>query len=164
VRTKVQYRLLSDSEVAEASELALRVFKEFVAPEQSFEGQERFFRYANPNALRARHRAGRSLTFAAERNGRLIGMLHLQNGTHVAMLFVEGASQRQGIGRGLIGFATSHALNRQPPVQVLTADSTPAALDAYQKLGFLPVAGKQFVNGICFIPMELQIGIKVQPA
>jgi len=160
MRTVVQYRLLGDPEIDEASELAIRVFKEFVALEQSFEGQEGFYRYATPNALRGRHRSGQCLTFVARRNRRLAGMLHLQNGTHVAMLFVEGASQRQGIGRGLLGVATDYALTRQPPIQVLTVASTPAALEAYQRLGFEAVAAEQVVNGIRFISMELKIGIK----
>ena len=155
--TEVQYRLLRDSEVEAASELARRVFDEFVANQYSVEGQEEFRRYATLDALRERHRAG-SLTFAAERDGRLIGMLHLGNGNHIHMLFVERSSQRQGVGRRLIDAAKEYALARQPPARVLTVGATPNAIDAYRRMGFVPVGNEQVLKGIRYIPMELEIG------
>lgn len=155
--TAVQYRLLRDSEVESASELAQRVFDECVATQYSIEGQEEFRRYASPNALRASHSAG-GLTLAAERDGRLIGMLHLIDGQHITMLFVELSSQRQGVGRSLIGAAKAYALTRQPPARALTVGSTPNAVEAYRRMGFVPVSNEQVIKGIRFVLMELEIG------
>ena len=154
----VQYRELSDSEVEDAAELSRRVFDEFVAAEHSAEGREEFARYASIAALRERHGAG-CVTFAAEREGRLVGMLHLRNGNHIAMLFVEGLSQRQGIGFGLVCAAEQYVLARQPPAQALTVASTPNALDAYRRMGFVPLGGEQVTKGLRFVLMERRIGV-----
>ncbi len=160
--TAVQYRRLSDFEVEDASALALRVFDEFVATQFSDEGQQEFHRYASPNAIRERNRAG-CLTFAAQRDGRLVGMLHLRDGEHIAMLFVERDSQRQGIGRSLIGAATEYVRARQPPVRVLTVASTPNAIEAYRKLGFVSVGSEQVLKGIRFVSMMREIGASRPP-
>jgi GNAT superfamily N-acetyltransferase len=155
--TEVQYRLLRDSEVEAASELAQRVFDEFVASQHSVDGQEEFRRHASPTAMRERHRAG-WVTFAAVRDGRLIGMLHLGDGKHIHLLFVERSSQRRGVGRSLIGAAKEYALTRQPPARVLTVGATPNAVEDYRRMGFVPVGNEQVLTGIRFIPMELEIG------
>lgn len=160
--TVVQYRRLRDFEVEDASALAVRVFDEFVAAQLSDEGQHEFHRYASPSAIRERHRAG-CLTLAAARDGRLIGMLHLRDGEHIAMLFVEGERQRQGIGRSLIGAATEYVGARQPPVRVLTVASTPNAIEAYRKLGFVPVGREQVLKGIRFISMMREIRVARPP-
>ena len=154
--TVVQYRRLRDFEVEDASALALRVFDEFVATQFSDEGQQEFHRYASPSAIRERTRAG-CLTFAAQRDGRLIGMLHLRDGEHIGMLFVEGDSQRQGIGRSLIGAATEYVGARQPPVRVLTVASTPNAIEAYRKLGFVSFGSEQVLKGIRFVSMMREV-------
>jgi ribosomal protein S18 acetylase RimI-like enzyme len=160
--TVVQYRRLRDVEVEDAAALARRVFDEFVATQFSVEGQEEFHRYASPTALRERNRAG-FLTFAAERDNRLVGMLQLRDGAHIAMLFVEGDSQRQGIGRSLIGAAADYVRNRQPPVRVLTVASTPNAIEAYRRMGFVPVGSEQVFNGIRFVSMKREIGASRPP-
>jgi predicted N-acetyltransferase YhbS len=64
---------------------------------------------------------------------------------------VEGDSQRQGIGRSLIGAATDYVRTRQPPVRVLTVASTPNAIDAYRRMGFVPVGSEQVLKGIRFV-------------
>jgi ribosomal protein S18 acetylase RimI-like enzyme len=160
--TVVQYRRLRDSEVEDASALARRVFDEFVATQYSVEGQEEFRRYSSPRAMRKRHGDG-YLAFAAERDGRLIGMLQLRDGEHITMLFVEGDSQRQGIGRSLIGAATDYVRTRQPPVRVLTVASTPNAIDAYRRMGFVPVGSEQVLKGIRFVSMQREIGASRPP-
>jgi ribosomal protein S18 acetylase RimI-like enzyme len=84
-------------------------------------------------------------------------MLQLRDGEHIAMLFVEGDSQRQGIGRSLIGAATEYVRTRQPPVRVLTVASTPNAIEAYRNLGFVSVGSEQVLKGIRFVAMMREI-------
>jgi GNAT superfamily N-acetyltransferase len=148
----VQYRLIHDSEVEAASELACRVFDEFAAAEESVAGCQEFHRYASPPALRGRHKTD-CVTFVASRQGRIIGMLHLRDGKHIAMLFVEGVEQRQSIGSGLVLAAEEYALARQPPVTAITVASTPNAVDAYRKMGFVPVGKERVLKGLRFVPM-----------
>jgi GNAT superfamily N-acetyltransferase len=160
VEATVQYRPLRDAEVEKAVELAQRVFTEFVAGQHSLEGCEEFRSYASAAALRERHSAG-CVTFAAERQGRIIGMLHLRNANHIAMLFVEGRDQRQRIGSGLVRVAEQYAVARQPTPEMLTVASTPNAIDAYRRMGFVPVAEEQVLKGLRFTPMERKM--RTQP-
>jgi predicted N-acetyltransferase YhbS len=136
-----QYRLLLDEETEEVSALARRVFDEFSAPDHPMEGHAEFHRYASSAALRERHRSG-YLTFVAVRDGQIVGMLHLREPDHLAMLFVERSNQRRGIGRNLIRAVAS----------------SPTAVGAYQCLGFQAVGGEEVSKGIHFVPMELRIG------
>jgi GNAT superfamily N-acetyltransferase len=79
------------------------------------------------------------------------------------MLFVEAKSQRQGIGRSLIGAAMEYVRARQPPVRALTVASTPNAVDAYRRMGFVPVGGERVVKGIRFVSMKREIGASLPP-
>jgi GNAT superfamily N-acetyltransferase len=86
-------------------------------------------------------------------------MLHLRDVNHIAMLFVEGRNQRQGIGSGLVFGAEQYALARQPNLKVLTVASTPNAIEAYRAIGFVPVGSEQVLKGLRFVPMERKIGV-----
>ena len=151
----VLYRRLHDSEIEAVSELARRVFDEFIGPSLSAEGREEFHRNSSPQAFR--DRAFRDVTFVAERDGQIVGMLQLSQGEHISMLFVDGKNQRQGIGRNLVGAAVKYALARQPPACVLTVGSSPNAVPAYERMGFVAVGGEQVEQGIRFVQMQLEI-------
>jgi predicted N-acetyltransferase YhbS len=120
------------------------------------EGREEFHKHATPQAIRQRHASG-DVTFVAERDGQIVGMLHLAHAEHISMLFVEGSSQRQGIGRNLVGTAIKYALAQQPPARKLTVGSSPNAVSAYERMGFVVVASEQVEHGIRFVSMELEI-------
>jgi hypothetical protein len=49
------------------------------------------------------------VTIVAEPEGRIVGMLHLKDNQHIAMLFVECGNQRKGVGRGPFRLAKEHA-------------------------------------------------------
>jgi len=149
-------RLVQDSEIDLVSQLVWRVFDEFVEGHHSIEGRDDFRRYASPAGLRERHANG-CLTFVATRADRLLGMLHLKDGGHVAMLFVAGDSQRQGVGRLLVNEAAKYARSRQPPVPVMTLASTANAVGAYQRLGFSIIGEAKVIKGILFTPMGLKL-------
>jgi GNAT superfamily N-acetyltransferase len=152
----VHYRRLQDLEIDAVSELARRVFDEFIGPFLSLEGREEFHKHATPQAIRQRHGSG-DVTFVAERSGQIIGMLHLAHGEHIAMFFVDGSNQRQGIGRNLVGEAIKYALAQQPPARKLTVGSSPNAIKAYERMGFVAVGGELVEHGIRFVSMELEL-------
>ena len=158
----VHYRRLQDSEIDAVSQLARRVFDEFIGPSLSADGREEFHNYSSPQALRQRHGSG-EVTFVAELGGQIVGMLHLTHGEHIAMLFVDGSNQRQGIGRSLVGEAIRHGLAQQPPACKLTVGSSPNAVLAYERMGFLAVASEQVEHGIHFVSMELDIRSATSP-
>ena len=153
--TTIQCRLATETELGEAAVLAQEVFDEFVAPFYSQEGREEFHRYAETTALRDRNRLDH-VTLIAQSGEQIIGMLHLRQWRHVAMLFVDRPHQRDGIGRKLLGVAIELGLGRDGSARRLTVNSSPNAVEAYRRLGFSPVGPEQIVHGIRFVPMALE--------
>jgi hypothetical protein len=86
--SSIIYRQIEPCETAAVATLAREVFNQFVAPHYQPDGILEFHRYASANALSQRQDSGH-VTFVAEHSGELIGMLHLGNLCHVAMLFVR---------------------------------------------------------------------------
>jgi GNAT superfamily N-acetyltransferase len=145
-----------EPELEAVSQLACEVFCEFIAPLYSPGGTQEFLHFAKAEAWRERHQSGH-LTWVAEIDGQLAGTIHLRNGTHVAMLFVRAQHQRSGVGRSLVQLAVAQARALQPPPKLMTVNSSPNAVPAYERMGFLPVGPEQTINGIRFVPMTLAL-------
>ncbi len=144
--SSIIYRQIEPSEIAAAATLAREVFDQFVAPYYQPKGVREFHRYASVDALSQRHQSGHA-TCVAERGGELVGMLHLREPCHVAMLFIRSSLQRSGVGRGLLAFAGDTNCE-------FTVNSSPNAVAAYKRLGFRVTGSEQCVHGIRFIPMQ----------
>jgi GNAT superfamily N-acetyltransferase len=148
--SSIIYRQIYLSETAAVSSLAREVFDKFVAPHYQTEGVAEFHRYSSTEALSRRHESGH-VTLVAEHSGELVGMLHLRESCHVAMLFVWSSRQRNGIGRGLL--AAAGALAGDTDCE-FTVSSSPNAVSAYERLGFRITGSEQCVHGIRFVPMQ----------
>ena len=148
--SSIIYRQIHPSETAAVSSLAREVFDQFVAPHYQTEGVAEFHRYASVEALSQRHESGH-ITLVAEHSGKLVGMLHLREPCHVAMLFVQSSLQRSGIGRGLLAAASTLAGDTDGELSV---SSSPNAVSAYERLGFRVTGSEQCVHGIRFVPMQ----------
>lgn len=139
---------LGGEEVA-LSALAWRVFDRDVAPLYTAAGCEAFRQFASTDAMVGR--AADNARWVALARGEIVGMLEVRDGTHVAMLFVDGDWQRRGISRRLL-VAAFGPVDGWP---MLTVNSAPDAVGAYERLGFVATAGQQEAdNGIRFIPMR----------
>ena len=148
--SSILYRQPEPFETAAVSSLAREVFDQFVAPHYQTEGVAEFHRYASAEALSQRHESGH-ITLVAEHSGELVGMLHLREPCHVAMLFVQSSLQRSGIARGLL--AAAGALAGDTDCE-FTVSSSPNAVSAYERLGFRVTGSEQCVHGIRFVPMQ----------
>ncbi|MFZ1218671.1 MAG: GNAT family N-acetyltransferase [Chthoniobacterales bacterium] len=140
------YRRIDPSETAAAATLAREVFDQFVAPHYQADGVAEFHRYASADALSQRHASGHC-TYVAERAGELVGMLHLREPRHVAMLFVRSSFQRSGIARALLASAGDASCE-------FTVNSSRNAVGAYERLGFRVTGPEQCVHGIRFTPLQ----------
>lgn len=151
----VWYRLMQSGDETAVSELAVRVFNEFVAPDFSDAGVREFHRYAAPNELAERARADHFVLLAAEPTG-LVGMIEIRGFTHVAMLFV--AQQGRGIGRELLRRSLLICRQHRPDVSRITVHSGPSAVAFYRVLGFRLEGPEREQTGIRFVPMVLELG------
>ena len=111
----------------QALNLALNVFMEFEAPDYPDEGIEEFKRsLQNPSYI------DNLCYYVAIEQEEIVGMLSTRNnGSHIALLFVNGQWQRKGIGRELIEFAMKDCNG-----STMTVFSAPFAHGFYKKAGF----------------------------
>lgn len=130
----------------QALDLALHVFMEFEAPDYSEEGIEEFKRsLQNPAYI------DNLCYYIAIEQEEVVGMLATRNnGSHIALLFVDAQWQRKGVGRNLIEFALEDCNG-----STMTVNSAPFAHGFYKKAGFEDTDVEQLTNGIRFFPMRM---------
>lgn len=141
----MEIRKIDNNDIKGAKEFITTVFMEFDAPDYSDEGVKEFFDTVvnNNNYMNSLEIYGAFL------NNLLIGLIATRNeGNHIALLFVDDAHQRQGIGRKLFQTALVHASSTK-----LTVNSSPYAKEIYHHLGFEDIDVEQTVKGIRYIPM-----------
>lgn len=87
--------------------------------------------------------------YGAFDEGKLIGIIATRNAnSHIALFFVHGDYQRQGIGRLLFNECLKGNINKQ-----ITVNSSEYAGKIYEKLGFEQIDILKEENGIRYIPM-----------
>jgi GNAT superfamily N-acetyltransferase len=136
--------------------LVARVFDRHVAPLFSEEGVQEFLRYVSPDALRQRSNSNH-FVLVARAGQDIVGAIEVRNHNHVSMLFVDTASQRQGIARELLRRALVICRGHRPHGREIDVNSSPNAVPAYERLGFRPKGPEQIEQGIRFVPMVLDL-------
>ncbi|WP_462328013.1 GNAT family N-acetyltransferase [Desulfobaculum sp.] len=150
----ITFSELAPGHVAALSAHIDAVFDACVAPEFTPAGAQEFKRYSTPQSLGERL-GSISRIFVAHRGDELVGSLEVRGGSHIAMFFVAGNWQRQGIGRKLLRWAVSQLRAQAPDLGALTVNASPNAMGAYEAYGFTPDSPEQEKNGIRFTPMTL---------
>jgi len=137
-----------------ASAVAVRAFEASVAAHYSELGAEQFLRYAAPEELRARSDRNHRVILA-ESDGVIEGMVEVRSAKHIAMLFVEPARQRNGVGRALVELAVELCRERRSRLGAVTVNSSPNAVGAYLSFGFVVAGSERQRDGIIYTPMKL---------
>lgn len=149
-------RPMEPAQLEEALQLTWRVFSQYEAPEYSQEGMEEFQRYLSLPDMRERMETKGFRIWVCLLEKNVVGMLGASpapEGCHINLLFVEGAHHRRGIARALFEAMLGH-YHEQEVAGKITVNSSPYAVDAYERLGFQATKEEQTVNGIRFVPME----------
>lgn len=140
----VEIRKIKQEEMKDALDLVWEVFLEFEAPDYTEDGVEEFKRCIdNDDWVNARD------FYGALESGKIRGVIATKDGTHIALLFVDGAYHRQGIGRKL--YDKVEALNDKG---FFTVNSSPYAHRIYERWGFADTDAEQCINGLRFYPMK----------
>ena len=138
-------RELKTEDLEKAQDLIWRVFQVFEAPEYSDEGTQEFYRSIHDEQWLSTLRM-----YGAYDEDALIGVIATRNeGSHIALFFVDEQYQGKGIGRQL--FNHVHSLC---PARRMTVNASPYAVKIYHRLGFRETDEEQNVHGLRFIPME----------
>lgn len=140
-------REIRQEEIEKALCLVWQVSQEYEAPDYTKEGIEEFYK-----SIHDEQYLSRLCWYGAFVQERLVGVIATRNeGTHIALLFVDGKYHRQGIGKRL--YQAARSMNDSGR---MTVNSSPYAVPVYHRLGFRDTGAEQVVNGLRFTPMEHQ--------
>jgi GNAT superfamily N-acetyltransferase len=141
----MEIRQLFHEQLPDVRILVSVVFMEYEAPDYSEQGIKEFF----DTALNNDDFMKNLQIYGAYQNNSLIGIIAMRNeGSHIALFFVDGNYHNQGIGKSLFNI-----VKEKCKANKITVNSSPYAQDVYHCLGFVDTDTEQIINGIRFIPM-----------
>lgn len=147
----MQIRVIEEKDLMAVSALCINAFSEAVAPRLSQEGIETFKNVASVNSFL--HRMSQDNTILVyEENGRVIGIVELKGGRHIAMLFVSPDCQNRGVGRELVS-----AILPFVSAGTLTVSASLNSVPAYLKYGFICVGEPGETSGLVYQPMQREL-------
>lgn len=129
------------------SAVCLAAFNAAVAPSLSATGVVTFGSVAAADAFGARL-LGDNHILVAEHENRIVGVIELKEGRHLAMLFVDPTCQGQGIGHALF-----EAVLPQVREPVLTVRASLNAVPTYLRYGFVLDGDVGEFNGLVYQQM-----------
>lgn len=137
-------KLLNKTELIKALPLVWKVFCEYEAINYTESGRQAFWQ-----AIHAEEYIRKLKAYGAFLNEKIIGIIATRNeGSHIALFFVDGAYHRQGIGRALW-----NEVLQDTKANEITVHSSLYAVDVYKKLGFQQIDNVQQEGGIQYVPM-----------
>lgn len=152
INMKYEYRVIKFNELKETLDLVKRTFDEFEAPHYSKEGIENFYKFANFENIKKSLNENLKIMIVKDYK-KIVGMIAIRDNSHIAMLFVDKAYHKKGIGKNLIRMAKGeYKLNDVD----ITVNSSPYAVEFYKKIGFKVLEDEKEVDGIKFTPMKLE--------
>ncbi len=132
----------------DALSLVWRVFQEYEAPDYTQQGIDEFY-----NSIHDESFLSKLSMLGAYVSEELVGVIATRNnGTHIALFFVDGNYHRQGIGKKLL-----RKVLEQSTALRATVNSSPFAVPVYRKMGFIDTDKEQIVNGLGFMPMAYEV-------
>lgn len=129
------------------SAVCLAAFTTAVAPSLGTAGIATFASVAAAEAFGTRLQGDNHL-LVAEQDERIVGVVELKEGRHLAMLFVDPGCQGQGIGHALFQAVLPHL--RAPQ---MTVRASLNAVATYQRYGFVPDGEVGQFNGLVYQPL-----------
>lgn len=145
----MQIRQLEEKDLMTVSALCINAFAVAVAPNLSPEGVETFNNIASVDSFLYRMNQDNTI-LVYEENERVIGVVELKEGRHVAMLFVSPECQKMGVGRQLFS-----AILPFITAETLTVSASLNSVPAYLKYGFTCAGDPDEKSGLVYQPMEL---------
>jgi GNAT superfamily N-acetyltransferase len=151
-------RELSEIDIRDALELVWTVFSEFEAPEYDPEGINVFREYIAYDSISEMLSAGTMHVWGSFEGDVLTGVIATRGPGHISLFFVRKEYQRRGIARTL--FAVVEQYCRNLNLNSITVNSSPYAVAAYRRLGFVDTGLETVTNGMRFTPMRYNISPK----
>nr|WP_282444890.1 GNAT family N-acetyltransferase [Idiomarina sp. ATCH4] len=142
---------MEEKDLEAVSAICLASFIQSVAAILSEEGVSTFSKIAAADSFCERMQ-GDNLMLVAEIDENVEGVIELEEGRHVAMLFIRPERQKSGIGRKLLLSVLSHA-----KVETVTVSASLSSVTAYEKYGFECSGEVGESAGLVYQPMEFKL-------
>lgn len=143
-------------DIEEAFELVKDVFMEFDAPDYSQEGVNEFINKIIENKeFINKFKMGEQMMIGAFHNNKIIGVLAISTRNHISLVFVDKKYHRMGIATKLVNEIVSRLKSKN--IDKIKLNSSPYAIQFYEKIGFIATDIEQIKNGIRYVPMELTL-------
>jgi len=149
------YQIMSTDGVADVCRFVDNVFERSVAHLYTKRGSRKFREYADPKAMSIRVQSDHFVLLAKE-DGLIVAMIEMRRHRHVSLLFVEPDRQGRGLGRVLLQRALKICRSADPDLREITVNSSPNAIEAYERMGFETTGKEQTINGVRSTPMRLR--------
>ena len=144
----MEIKKLSKNELEIALEMVWKVFCEYEAVNYPEGGKEAFCQ-----AIHSKEYLAMLEAYGAFCDEKIVGIMATRNeGTHVALFFVDGKYHRKGIGKMLWEAVLSNT-----SANLITVHSSLYAAEVYKKLGFYQTDSVKEDGGIQYIPMEYNV-------
>jgi GNAT superfamily N-acetyltransferase len=149
---EIAFREIKNGEELRACQLVMESFNEFVAPDYGEKGVIEFSKYVNPQLMRQRLVNNHFVIVALDKDV-FAGIIELRNYNHVSLLFVKSKYHRHGIAKTLLETAIDKCRQHNTNLSLIEVNSSPFAIQIYEKLGFVKTNIEQVKNGIRFTSM-----------
>lgn len=138
----------NDCRINESLSLALRVFDEVEAQIYPPSGREHFAAFVMGDELKKHIASGDMKIYICSESCTVIGMIAVQNKSHISLAFVDGEHRSTGVGKEIF-----ERICEDLPESSFTVNAAPPAEMFYRRLGFIPTDMERFEDGIIYIPM-----------
>lgn len=144
---------LKKSDIKNALDLVWSVFLEYEAPDYSSQGIEEFKNFIACDSIMEQFEREEISFWGCKVNNELAGVIAARGSNHICLLFVKKEFHRRGIAKRLF----QEVVNNQNPLNTITVNSSPYAVEVYHRLGFVDTDIEQNVNGMRFTPMVYKL-------
>ncbi len=151
----ITYQNMIPGEEKEISEMISTVFHKYIAADYCNEGIQEFTKYIEPKLILKRFNEG-NILITAKHEGKIVGAVAIQDKKHISLLFVSEQYHQKGIAKELVKKAIEKA-EKEYGITDISVNSSPYAVEIYEKLGFIKTDNKQEQNGIRYIPMTKEL-------
>ena len=149
-------RILKQHEILPALHLIWEVFAEDVAPAYTPEGVAHFQEFIKYDNISDMYQKGEITFFGAFEGTKLCGTMAVKSVGHICLFYVRKDCQGKGIGRMLFQAVYNYCAQKLG-VSKITVNAAPGAVPKYAHMGMQAIGEEQQVNGIRYVPMEMQV-------
>jgi ribosomal protein S18 acetylase RimI-like enzyme len=147
------FKVMEADETVDVCRFVNSVFDGSVAPLYTEKGRRNFRDYADSAAMSLRV-SSNHFVLLAEENDRIAGMIEIRDHSHVSLLFVDPHQQDRGLGGELLSRSLKICRSADPGLGEITVNSSPNAVEIYERMGFETTGNEQDINGVRSTPMR----------